>query len=100
MASREAVVTMLEGHLRMCSQPLTGLYVLCRIVRTNITENMDPHTWTEILPQHEKDILTGSTHLKVRTHIACSHHAFAPSCFDVASHSQAKGSHIQQSTPQ
>ncbi|CAL5219022.1 g780 [Coccomyxa viridis] len=35
-----------------------------KIVRTNITENMDPHTWTEILPQHEKDILTGSTHLK------------------------------------
>ena len=66
MARCEAVVLVLEGHPKMFP-PLTGLFVLRRIVRTNITENTDPHTWTEILPQHEKDILTGSTHLKVTT---------------------------------
>lgn len=47
---------------------------LCRIVRTNITENLDPQDWTVILPEHEKDILTGSTHLKVtqQPHLALS----------------------------
>ena len=38
---------------------------LCRIVRTDITHQIDPQDWTVILPEHEKDILTGSTHLKV-----------------------------------
>ena len=38
---------------------------LCRLVRTNITENQDPSEWQVILPEHAKDILTGSTALKV-----------------------------------
>ncbi len=58
--------------------------MLRRIVRTNITENTDPHTWTEILPQHEKDILTGSTHLKVTAHHSCFQHAFSSSTYGLA----------------
>ncbi len=39
---------------------------LCRLVRTNITDGLAPEQWEVVLPEHEKDILTGSTALKVR----------------------------------
>ena len=38
---------------------------LCRIVRANITQGLAPEDWQVILPEHEKDILTGSSALKV-----------------------------------
>ena len=38
----------------------------CRLVRVNVTEGISPDTWTEILPQHEKDLLSGTTVLKVQ----------------------------------
>ena len=38
---------------------------LRRIVRANITERLAPEDWQVILPEHEKDILTGSSALKV-----------------------------------
>ena len=39
---------------------------LCRLVRTNITDGLAPEQWEVVLPEHEKDILTGSTALEVR----------------------------------
>ncbi|BDA42018.1 Prolyl endopeptidase [Coccomyxa sp. Obi] len=35
-----------------------------KLVRVNVTEGISPDTWTEILPQHEKDLLTGASVLK------------------------------------
>ncbi len=40
--------------------------VACRLVRVNVTEGISPATWTEILPQHEKDLLSGASALKVQ----------------------------------
>lgn len=40
--------------------------VACRLVRVNVTQGISPATWTEILPQHEKDLLTGASALKVQ----------------------------------
>ena len=34
-------------------------------MRANITEGLAPEDWQVILPEHEKDILTGSSALKV-----------------------------------
>ena len=42
--------------------------MLSRLVRTNITQGLEPSQWEVILPEHEKDILTGSTALKVGRH--------------------------------
>jgi hypothetical protein len=39
-----------------------------RLVRTNITQGLEPSQWEVVLPEHEKDILTGSTALKVGRH--------------------------------
>lgn len=39
--------------------------LLRRIVRANITQGLAPEDWQVILPEHEKDILTGSSALKV-----------------------------------
>lgn len=42
--------------------------MLSRLVRTNITQGLEPSQWEVVLPEHEKDILTGSTALKVGRH--------------------------------
>ncbi len=34
-------------------------------MRANITQGLAPEDWQVILPEHEKDILTGSSALKV-----------------------------------
>ncbi len=46
--------------------------VACRLVRVNVTEGISPATWTELLPQHEKDLLSDASALKVQG--ALSHH--------------------------
>jgi hypothetical protein len=35
-------------------------------VRTNITQAADPATWQVVIPEHEKDLLTSASALKVR----------------------------------
>ena len=44
---------------------LICVLLLRRLVRTDITNATDPSTWAVILPQHTKDLLTGSSALKV-----------------------------------
>ncbi len=44
-----------------------GFGVCCRLVRTDVSAPGKSHTWPDVIPQHEKDLLQWASALKVST---------------------------------
>ncbi len=52
--------------MELCAFIFKGVVHACRLVRMNVTEGISPDTWQEILPEHEKDLMSGASALKVK----------------------------------